>query len=599
MKNNPLVKLFGALWHYSVGNRRTVALFWLMFVLNEAVNIVVQPLLTAKILNSIQTHQGVNEGNLLTLFGYLGLMLCATLFFWMLHGPGRILERSNAFKVRIEYRKFLLGGVMNLPLGWQAEHHSGDTIEKIKEGSSALFDFGSGTFVILYSLTRLLVCFGILAYHSHLAVIVALSMMLVSAWIIMRFDRVLIPQYRDLSRAENKISESVTDATGNISTVIILRVEKVVFNAIVKKLEKPYDLFVTNIKLSEWKWFLTNFCCRIMVCLSLGVYFWQQSRSHAVFEIGVYYLLLSYLEKVSELFNRFCEMYGDVVIRRTRVMNAEVLSKDFKKTTNFTNHVLPENWQKLEIRDLSFSYHGKDGDMHLNNISLFLKRGERYAFVGESGSGKTTLLKLIRDLYHPQKLTLSVDGVVIPGGFEGISRAIALIPQNPEIFATTILENITLGVEYCLSFVLRFTDMACFTDVLKSLPQEDNDGINHGGFGCSIKEKGVNLSGGQQQRLALARGLLACHDKDLVLLDEPTSSLDTATEMDVYQNIFEGLAGKTIISSIHRLHLLPLFDKIYLFDKGKIIGEGTLRELLDTSPEFQHLWSKYSKCQEV
>lgn len=590
MKNNPLVKLFGALWYYSVGNRRTVALFWLMFVLNEAVNIVVQPLLTAKILNSIQTHQGVNEDNLLTLFGYLGLMLCATLFFWMLHGPGRILERSNAFKVRIEYRKFLLGGVMNLPLGWQAEHHSGDTIEKIKEGTSALYDFGSGTFVIMYSLTRLLVCFGILAYHSHLAVLVALSMMLVSAWIIMRIDRVLIPQYRDLSRAENKISESVTDATSNISTVIILRVEKVVFNAIVKKLEKPYDLFVTNIKLSEWKWFLTNFCCRIMVCLSLGVYFWQQSHSHAVFEIGVYYLLLSYLERVSDLFNRFCEMYGDIVIRRTRVMNAEDLSKDFKVTTNFANHVLPKNWQKLEIKDLSFSYHGEEGDMHLNKISLSLKRGQRYAFVGESGSGKTTFLKLVRDLYHPQKLTLSVDGVVIPDGFEGISRAIALVPQNPEIFATTIDWNIGLGADYDPVLVTQSTDMACFSSVVATLPK---------GLESSIKEKGVNLSGGQQQRLALARGLLACHDKDIVLLDEPTSSLDTATEMDVYQNIFEGLAGKTIVSSIHRLHLLPLFDKICLFDKGKIIGEGTLRELLDTSPEFQLLWSKYSKCQEV
>ncbi len=590
MKNNPLVSLFRALWQYSLSNRRTVALFWCMFVLNEAVNIVVQPLLTAKILNSIQSHQGVNEGNLLTLFGYLGLMLGATLFFWMLHGPGRILERSNAFKARIEYRKFLLGGVMNLPLEWQAEHHSGDTIDKIKEGTGALFDFGSSTFVILYSLTRLLVCFGILAYHSHLAVLIALSMMLVSAWIIMRFDRVLIPQYRDLSRAENKISESVTDATGNISTVIILRVEKVVFNAIVKKLEKPYELFVTNIKLSEWKWCLTNLCCRIMVCLSLGVYFWQQSRSHAVFEIGVYYLLLSYLERVSDLFNRFCEMYGDIVIRRTRVMNAEDLSKDFKKTTSFANHVLPKKWQKLEIRDLSFSYHGEEGDTHLDDISLSLERGKRYACIGESGSGKTTLLKLIRDLHHPQKLSLSVDGVTIPDGFAGISRAIALVPQNPEIFKNTILWNIGVGADYDSALVTQCTNMACFTSVVATLPN---------GLESSIKERGVNLSGGQQQRLALARGLLACHDKDIVLLDEPTSSLDTATEMQVYQNIFEGLTGKTIISSIHRLHLLPLFDKIYLFDKGKIIAKGTLRGLLASSPEFQTLWSNYSKYQEV
>ncbi|MHB1316808.1 MAG: ABC transporter ATP-binding protein [Minisyncoccota bacterium] len=589
MKNNPLASLFGALWHYSAGNQKTVVLFWFMFVLNEAVNIVVQPLLTAKILNSIQVHQGVTEANLFTLFGYLGLMLCATIFFWSLHGPGRILERTNTFKARIEYRKFLLSGVMALPLEWHAEHHSGDTIDKIKEGTGALFDFGGGTFNILYSLTRLLVCFGILAYHSHLAVLVALLMMMVSAWITMRFDRILIPQYRELSHAENKISESVVDATSNISTVIILRVEKVVFNAIVKKLEKPYGLFVTNVKLSECKWFLTSVCCRVMICLSLAVYFWQQSRSHGVFEIGVYYLILSYLERVSDLFSRFCDIYGDIVIRRTRVMNSEELSKDFK-TTSLANHVLPKNWQKLEIKNLSFSYHGEEGDMHLDNISLSLKPGEKIAFVGESGSGKTTFLKLIRDLYRPQRLSLLVDGTVIPDGFEGISRAIALVPQNPEIFKNTILWNIGLGADYDPTLITRFTDMACFSSVVATLPK---------GLESSIKEKGVNLSGGQQQRLALARGLLACHDKDIVLLDEPTSSLDTTTEMRAYQNIFEGLDGKTIISSIHRLHLLPLFDTIYLFDKGKIIGRGNLKELLRTCPEFQKRWSEYSKYQEV
>jgi len=447
MKNNPLVSLFGALWHYSVGNKRTVVLFWCMFVLNESVNIVVQPLLTAKILNSIQEHHGVTESNLYTLLGYLGLMLCATLFFWCLHGPGRILERTNAFKARIEYRKFLLSGVMNLPLKWHAEHHSGDTIDKIKEGTGALFDFGGGTFNILYSLTRLLVCFSILAYYSHLAVLVVLSMMLVSTWVTMRFDRVLIPQYRELSRAENRISESVVDATSNISTVIILRVEKVVFNAIVKKLEKPYDLFVTNAKLSECKWFLTNVCCRIMICLSLGVYFWQQSRNHAVFEIGVYYLLLNYLDRVSDLFNRFCDIYGDIVIRRTRVMNSEELSKDFE-TTSLANHVLPKNWQKLEIKDLSFSYHGKKGDIHLDNISLSLKQGEIIAFIGESGSGKTTFLKAMRDLYHPQKLSLSVDGVVIPDGFELLSYFFnkeALVSLPSYIFKKSAWDPLPMG----------------------------------------------------------------------------------------------------------------------------------------------------------
>jgi ABC-type multidrug transport system fused ATPase/permease subunit len=189
-------------------------------------------------------------------------------------------------------------------------------------------------------------------------------------------------------------------------------------------------------------------------------------------------------------------------------------------------------------------------------------------------------------LYHPSSFNLSVDEQIIPQGFEGISRAIALVPQNPEIFATTILSNITMGADYDIEFVHRFTDMACFTDVVLGLPKQ---------FESSIKEKGVNLSGGQQQRLALSRGLLACHDKDIVLLDEPTSSLDTITEMKVYKSIFREFQGKTIISSIHRLHLLPLFDRICIFEGGQIIASGTLSELLSSCSQFEALWQQYTE----
>jgi ABC-type multidrug transport system fused ATPase/permease subunit len=280
-------------------------------------------------------------------------------------------------------------------------------------------------------------------------------------------------------------------------------------------------------------------------------------------------------------------MYSNLVQRKAKVMNAEELTKDFR-TENFTNHVLPTNWERLEVKNLSFSYHNwDDAELHLNGVSFSVNRGERTALVGETGSGKTTFLKIMRDLYHPQELTFLVDGQKVSSGFEGISRAITLVQQDPEIFARTIWENITMGAEYDLGFVLKFTDMACFTDVVENLPKK---------FESSIKEKGVNLSGGQQQRLALSRGLLACHDKDIVLLDEPTSSLDTITEITVYQNIFREFTGKTIISTIHQLHLLPLFDRICVFDKGQIIASGTLTELLTSCPKFVSLWEAMQKA---
>jgi ABC-type multidrug transport system fused ATPase/permease subunit len=210
--------------------------------------------------------------------------------------------------------------------------------------------------------------------------------------------------------------------------------------------------------------------------------------------------------------------------------------------------------------------------------------------VGESGSGKTTSLHVMRDLYHPQSLKLSVDGVHIPAGFEGIARAIALIPQDPEIFATTILENITLGANYEIDTVLRCTDMACITSVIQSLPK---------GFHSSIKEKGVNLSGGEQQRLALARGLLACSDKDIILLDEPTSSLDMPNERKIYDAIFAGFPDQTIISSVHKPHLLPLFDRICIFEKGKIVASGTMNKLLKSHLPFREMWQMHCQSKDA
>lgn len=367
-------------------------------------------------------------------------------------------------------------------------------------------------------------------------------------------------------------------------TVIILRVEKWIFKAIVHQLEKPFDLFQRNIKLNEIKWFLTNMCCNIMTIVVLAIYFWQHIGIDKSVQIASVYLLIQYLSKISQLFFRFSEMYGEIVQQTSKVMNAEELANDFKDEDN-KEHILPTQWSKLEIRNLNFSYH-TDGnrDLHLTDISLTINRGERIAFVGDSGDGKTTLLKIIRELYQPQSSTILVDSVVIPRGFSGIEQAIALVPQNPEIFATTILENITLGAEHNIDLVREFTDMACFTEVVDKLPKK---------FDSSIKERGVNLSGGQQQRLALTRGLLACSDKDIVLLDEPTSSLDTGTEMKVFRNIFNKFRGKSIIASVHRLHLLPLFDCIYVFDKGRIVGFGKLNELLQTCPKLATAWKLY------
>jgi ABC-type multidrug transport system fused ATPase/permease subunit len=124
-------------------------------------------------------------------------------------------------------------------------------------------------------------------------------------------------------------------------------------------------------------------------------------------------------------------------------------------------------------------------------------------------------------------------------------------------------------------------DTAQLTDVVHQLPN---------GLQTNIQEKGVNLSGGQKQRLALARGILAAKSSDIILLDEPTSSVDPKTEIRIYERLFEACQGKAVVSSLHRLYLLSYFDYIYVLRAGRVAAHGTFAELKNNSAIFQELW---------
>jgi ABC-type multidrug transport system fused ATPase/permease subunit len=218
----------------------------------------------------------------------------------------------------------------------------------------------------------------------------------------------------------------------------------------------------------------------------------------------------------------------------------------------------------------------------LKNIKLDLERGKKIALIGESGSGKSTLLAILRGLYPPeQDVTVKVDGEVRKEGLSLIAEHVTLFPQEPEIFENTIEYNITLGLPYDAAEVDHITELVHFKDVIRQLPK---------GLQSNIVEKGVNLSGGQKQRLALARGWFAAKDSDIILLDEPTSSVDPKTELHIYEALFAAAQDKVIVSALHRLHLLRFFDAIYVMQQGEVIARGSLQELMSGSDAFKELW---------
>ena len=578
---NPLLYLISKLWHYSRGNRPKVVLYAALSALANLL-LALEPMVVGLFLNTLQ-RQGLNTQNVWYLFFLIGLLILIEIGFWGLHGPSRVMENKNAFYIRTQYKNYLLQGTMALPIEWHTDHHSGDTIDKIEKGTEALFNFSGRSFEVIQGLITMLTAFAAMFVFNGLAGITALVLSLTAFYLLTLFDKRLVPGYDTVNHMENTISAKVFDALSNVTTIVILRVEALVLKTINTYIQKPYKQFGINVNINEWKWFVASIMGRMTVIIVMCVYLFYQAKKGSVL-VGTIYVLYGYANQVRDTFFRFAYMYNDIVRYRASVSNTEELSNDFKEAATHSMG-LPEKWSAIAIHNLSFSYHTEEGaDLNLEDICLEMKKGERIALIGESGGGKSTFLKVLRDLYRPKSMSLLVNRKTVANGFGVISNSISLVPQDPELFATTIRENITLGVEYTDDYINFFTDMACFSDVVCRLPK---------GLESSIVEKGVNLSGGEKQRLALSRGLLASVDKEIILLDEPTSSVDFQNELQIYQNIFAAFPDKTIVSSIHRLHLLSLFDSIYLFREGKITAAGSLDELKINSADFSELWEKY------
>jgi ATP-binding cassette subfamily B protein len=233
----------------------------------------------------------------------------------------------------------------------------------------------------------------------------------------------------------------------------------------------------------------------------------------------------------------------------------------------------------LQLHDVSFQY-GCRAKV-LENINLHIPAGQTVAIIGESGSGKSTLLKLLLGSYHPTEGRILIDGVDLRD-FElaSLRGRIGLVAQDPFIFTGTIRENIALGRPGAtLEEVIAVAQAAGLADFIASLPER---------YETLIGERGGNLSGGQRQRLAIARALL--RQPEILIFDEATSHLDTATERAIQHNLRTALAGKTVVLVAHRLSTVKEADYTYVLHQGRVVEEGTHRQLLGRQGWYANLW---------
>jgi ABC-type multidrug transport system fused ATPase/permease subunit len=406
-----------------------------------------------------------------------------------------------------------------------------------------------------------------------------------TVFIISRFDLPYIKTLREMNQREHEVSSNLFDSLSNIRTVITLRLERSMESGLLKKIRRVFKPFRRNAIINEWKWFTAE----MMITLIYGVivvgYVYQHWTPGKTFMVGGLVALLGYINQFTSVFQNVAIQYTQLVQHHTNVNEVQIVSDAYTEQHPIENvKRFPRKWNVVQIDKLNFShrslYEEKYIPQSLHNIHLKIEKGKRIALIGHSGSGKSTLLSVLRGLYPAQPgISIRIDDIDYP--IETLDEKVTQFPQEPEIFENTIAYNVTMGLPATEDDIRQACEIASFSEVVEQMPK---------GLQTDIKEKGVNLSGGQKQRLALARGILAAKDSEIILLDEPTSSVDPKTEAIIYEKLFRVFRDKAFVSSMHRLHLLDQFDYVYLLESGRIIDEGTFSDLMLRSEAFKKLW---------
>jgi len=578
--NNPYFSLIRTVWSNAVPWRRTIVAYYLAFIVAQGF-MSLSPYAFGRTIDLLQNFSPdkFNEVIFWLLFGVALVPL-----FWLFHGPARVVERKVALKIHQSFRINLYEQLTHLPLKWHQDHHSGNIITRTNRAATALYKFAEDQFIYIETIVKFIISIGFLLWISLPVGLVSLLSCILATTVVIAFDKKLIPLYNGENEVDNKVGAVFFDYISNMTTVLTLRLGDLTRSNLWQRILSYWPFFNKEVVLNEVKWFTMGIALSAMQSLILIAYIVYSLKKADSILIGTIVMIFRYQWDLSEVFFNLSAHYSDLVHKDTDIKGLNPILEDIKKLAHPPlGEAIAKEWHTLAINALSFHHAGHPRAGRINNIHFNLKRGEKIALIGTSGAGKSTLLNLLSGLYTAEQVQLIIDDVTFDT-LEPIQAITTLIPQEPELFENTILFNITMDLDAQPEEINEMVRLAGFEQVLNTLPS---------GLATDIREKGLNLSVGQKQRLALARGLFAARYSSLILMDEPTSSVDLATEKTILAGVIDTFTQATMIVSLHRLHLLPKFDRIIMLDHGKIIADGSTEELLNTPGPVQVLWHKY------
>ncbi len=464
-----------------------------------------------------------------------------------------------------------LDQVQKFSTDWHNNSFAGSTVTKIKRGMRSAHIFYDIVCYDLYPAVGVVI--GLVLMTSFKNPLLGLIFAIFTAVYVTTSVSLALgyvaPQRRRANKDDNRIGATLADAISCNATVKSFGGEK---------RELGYYKKVVN----RWRisartaWIRSNIVAVIQNVLIMilkfslfagAIWFWYKGMltiADFVFVLSSYLVFTGYFRPIGDRIRDLQEAMSDIE-DVVQFQQTPIEVKDAKGAKQ-----LKIDRGKIELKNVNFHYPFHK-DHIFKKFTLTINPGEKIALVGHSGSGKSTLVRLIQRLYNIQSGAIVIDGQDISKVTQSsLRRNIALVPQDPILFHRSLRENIAYGKpDATTTEIEQAAGLAYASKFIETLPRK---------YETLVGERGVKLSGGERQRVAIARAILAgC---PIVILDEATSSLDSHSESLIQEALKNLLKNKTSIIIAHRLSTIKSVDRILVFAGGKIVEEGTHRNLV-------------------
>lgn len=328
----------------------------------------------------------------------------------------------------------------------------------------------------------------------------------------------------------------------------------------------------------------------VVIAIGTAVVIWVGARHvlAGTLTIGALIVFTAYLTSLYGAIDSIAQAYGSIEgakVSLQRVFEIMEVEGELKEGSR----VFPKGGARGEVAWSEVSFHYSAGQPVLRHVDLNVRPGQKVAIVGRTGAGKSTLVSLLPRFYDPKSGRVTIDGVDIREyQLRSLRRQIAMVLQPPLVFPLTIRENLMYGrPEATEEEVANAARLARIHETIVALPE---------GYDTVVGEQGATLSEGEKQRLTIARAILI--NAPILILDEPTSSVDAETEALIMEGLQELTAGRTTFIIAHRLSTVRQADLIIVVRGGKIVEQGTFEELMRLRGDFAKLYRTQFSAQE-